>query len=133
MPRLYRAMKEDDQGLPEIGDSARCLGIRPGRDVAAVRPEDLVQPGRGGMSVSPDDPANLPYYRRPPEFGGTSRDPVWEVDDAALGPDLCYRPDPHNPGHGFIEPTRPMRKDVYEQALRATQRLWRKVVRSSIP
>jgi hypothetical protein len=133
MPRLYRAMKEDGQGLPEIGEGARYLGIRPGKDVPVVLPNELVHPGQGGMSVSPDDPANLPYYRRPPEFGGTGRDPVWVIDEGDLGPDLCYRPDPDNPGHGFIEPTRTMTKDAYEQALQATQRLWQKVGRGAIP
>ena len=46
------------------------LGVRPGIDVPALYPLDIVQPGQGGLSVSPDDPLNLPYFRRPPEWQG---------------------------------------------------------------
>jgi hypothetical protein len=35
------------------------LGVRPGIDVPAAKPADMVQPGEGGLSVSPDDPTNL--------------------------------------------------------------------------
>ena len=80
--------------------------MRPGE--IPVGPDGLVHPGTGGMSVSPYDPGNLPEHRRPPEFGGTGRDPVWEHHSDQLGPDLQYRPDPHNPGgHGFVEPSHP--------------------------
>ena len=126
MPTLFRAMKEDNSGLPQLGGSARTLGVRLGRDVSALAGSDPVQPGQGGMSVSPDDPLNLPLHRRPPEFGGTGADPVWSLEAADLGPKLCYRPDPKHSGHGFIEPAYPMTADEYRQALEATQSLWRK-------
>jgi hypothetical protein len=125
MPTLFRAMKEDTARQPQLGGSARTLGIRLGRDVSALSASDLVHSGQGGMSVSPDDPLHLPLYRRPPEFGGTGTDPVWFLDVADLGPQLCYRPDPKNSGHGFIEPAYPMTADEYRQALEATQPLWR--------
>jgi hypothetical protein len=79
------------------------------------------------MSVSPDDPLNLPYFRRPPGFQGTGRDPVWALAEGDLGPDLRYRPDPARPGHGFVEPARPMTLREYQQALARTRPLWRKV------
>jgi hypothetical protein len=127
MPQLFRAMKEDDQGLPQIGPSARTLGVRPGADVPAKLPREMVMPGQGGLSVSPDNPFNLPTYRRPVEFQGTGQDPVWIIADTDLGADLYYRPDPSNVGHGFIEPLRPMTLDNYERAITQTQTQWRKV------
>ena len=127
MTRLLRAMREDANGVPEVGPNARALGIRPGIDIPAALPHEIVQPGQGGLSVSPDDPMNLPYFRRPPAFQGTGKDPVWEIDLIALGPDLSYRPDPAHRSHGFIEPTRPMMLDEYHQALVKTRNSWEKV------
>jgi hypothetical protein len=111
--------------MAEIGESARSLGVRPGVDVPARAPDEIVLPGVGGMSVSPEDPANLPPFRRPPEFGGVGRDPVWALMADELGPDLRYRPDPANPAHGFVEPARPMPLKAYQDALTQTQARWR--------
>lgn len=124
MPRLYRGMKADPNGLPAIGPSARTLGVRPGIDVPAVRPSDSVSPGQDGLSVTPDDPMQLPLIRRPAAFGGTGRDPVWMIDEADLGTDLVYRSDPNRAAHGFIEPSRMMTLDEYQRALAATQPRW---------
>src|SRR5438876_870665 len=74
---LYRSMKEDREGKPEVGRSARKLGVRPGIDIV-VEPDGTVVGGAGGMSVAPDSPANLPPHRRPPGHAGTGKDPVWE-------------------------------------------------------
>ena len=126
MPRLFRAMKESNGRQSATRQGARTLGFRLRIDVPALSDSDLVQPGQGGMSVGPDDPLHLPPYRRPPAFGGTGADPVWFLDDADLGPLLCYRPDPKHPGHGFVEPAYPMTGDEYQQALAATQPLGRK-------
>jgi hypothetical protein len=127
MTSLFRAMKEDSSGLPQLGASARTLGVRPGIDVLANLPSDIVNLGQGGLSVSPDDPMNLPVYRRPVAFQGTGKDPVWMIDEAHLGNDLVYRVDPRTAGHGFIEPAQSMTLDEYQQALEQTQRLWRQV------
>lgn len=126
MPQLFRGMKEDANGLPQIGESSRTLGVRPGFDVPATDPSAMVHPGQGGMSVSPDDPLSLPYFRRPAALGDTSKDPVWEITQSDLTPDLCYRPDPARPGHGFVEPARAMTLSEYQKALARTQTLWRK-------
>jgi hypothetical protein len=123
MTELFRGMKENANGLPEVAESSRCLGVRPGIDV----PADPVRPGQGGMSVSPDDPMSLPYFRRPPELGGTSRDPVWRIAQADLGCDLLYRPDPARAGHGFVEPSRTMTLGEYQRALAQTQSGWRRI------
>ena len=127
MTELFRGMKEDANGLPQIGQSSRCLGVRPRIDVPAALPADPVHPGQGGMSVSPDDPMSLPYFRRPPDLGGTSRDPVWRMAEADLGRDLLYRADPARAGHGFVEPSRPMTLGEYQQALAQTQSAWRRI------
>jgi hypothetical protein len=127
MTQLFRAMKEEDDGMPETGPSARTLGARPGIDVPSVDPNDVISPGQGGLSVSPDDPLGLPVHRRPPELQGTGKDPVWSLAVSDLGPDLIYRPDPKRPDHGFIEPARPMSLDEFQRALAQTRDLWQKV------
>src|SRR5437870_13410912 len=95
--RLYRSMKEAADGFPAVGPSSRLLGVRPGNaptpDVLAVAPSDPVLPGQGGMSVVPDDPANLPRHLRPASLGGTGRDPVWYIETDDLGPNLVFRQD----------------------------------------
>jgi hypothetical protein len=127
MIQLFRSMKEDAGNLPALGGSARTLGVRPGVDVPVTGPNAIVHPAQGGLSVSPNDPLNLPYFRRPPEFQGIGKDPVWSINDVELGPNLSYRPDPDNPGHGFVEPAQPMTLAKYQDALALTQSLWRKV------
>jgi len=89
---------------------------------------DLVQSGQGGLSVSPDDPMNLPAHRRPTEFQGTGKDPVWMIEEVDLGSDLRYRFDPLNRCHGFIEPSRPAILQKYQTAIEQMQRLWQKVI-----
>lgn len=124
MPRLFRGMKADASGRPAIGPSARTLGVRPGIDVPAVGPNDAISPGQEGLSVTPDDPMQLPLIRRPSNFGGRGRDPVWMIDETDLGTDLVYRTDPNRAAHGFIEPSRTMTLDDYQQVLAATQSRW---------
>lgn len=121
--RLYRAMEVDADGLPMLGETARRLGARPGTDIPLGR-DGLVAPGTGGMSVSPDTPENLPLHRRPPEWGGTGKDPVWLIGSLALGPGLVYRPDPELASHGFVEPSRRMPLDAYQAALAGTRAGW---------
>jgi hypothetical protein len=117
------------KGGVRTGASARTLGARANIDIP-VDEDGFVEPGTGGMSVSPHTPENLPFFRRPPEFGGTGRDPVWELDLLAENPDnplrkLTYRADPKNPEHhGFIEPATRMSFEEYQQALHETHDAW---------
>jgi hypothetical protein len=123
--RLYRSMRKGRDEKPEVGRSARTLGVRPGIDIL-VEPDGTVFGGAGGMSVAPDWRANLPRHRLPPEDGGTGKDPVWEIGTADLGADLTYREDPLQPRvHGFVEPSRTMTLEDYEGALAATREAWR--------
>lgn len=129
--KLYRAMKMAADGLPEVGPTARTLGVRPAdkaphNDVQVSSPDDAVTPGVGGMSVAPNDPANLPDNRRPPALGGFGKDPIWEIDDAELGAELTYRPDTQT--HGLVDVAREMTLAEYEQVLAATRGKWRRVI-----
>jgi hypothetical protein len=127
--RLYRSMKEARDRKPDVGRSARTLGVRPGIDIL-VEPDGTVVGGAGGMSVAPDSAANLPSHRRPPEHGGTGKDPVWEIGTADLGEALVYHEDPVQPGvHGFVEPSRRMTLEEYERALAATREAWAPTMR----
>ncbi|HEU5159763.1 MAG TPA: DUF6531 domain-containing protein [Streptosporangiaceae bacterium] len=122
-PYIFRGMRESG-GVPELGQSARTLGARPGTDIP-VDANGMVHPRTGGVSASPDSPTNLPPHRRPPEFGGTGRDPVWQTSSEGLPDGLTYRPDPANPsGHGFIEPSRSMSIEEYQGLLGSTQGSW---------
>ncbi len=129
--KIYRAMAPDNDGLPQVGRSARQLGVRPlGRmphnDVSAAASDDAVNPGEG-MSAAPHDPANLPRNRRPPQAnGGTGKDPVWEIDTDDLGPNLQYVQD--RPTHGVVGPSPPMTLADLEQALAATRARWVRVI-----
>jgi hypothetical protein len=31
---------------------------------------------------------SLPKHRKPPQFGGTGRDPLWQIDDSKITGDL---------------------------------------------
>jgi hypothetical protein len=124
---LYRSMKEDENGLPTLGESGRALGVR-GVDDIPIDADGLVHPGTGGMSVSPNNPMNLPEWRRPSGFGGTGKDPVWGLNSDDLGTNLSYRPDPENPiAHGFVEPAFSMTYDQYLESLWNTLTSWFKL------
>ncbi|MCC7071013.1 MAG: hypothetical protein IT383_06815 [Deltaproteobacteria bacterium] len=108
------------RGHPEIGPSARMLGVRGGIDIPVER--GLVRPGTGGMSVAPETPINLPRHRRPPGLGGSGKDPVWCIGQSCLGPSLRFRRD--SPTHGVVEPSRVMTIGEYEAALAETLGGW---------
>ena len=121
---LFRSMRVDSDGLPSVGPTARELGARPGDDIP-VDTDGYVEPLAGGMSVSPVDADRLPEHRRPPEMGGSGKDPVWTLTTDLLPAALRYRPDDQDPdGHGTIEPVSRMTLDAYQQALRATRSAW---------
>lgn len=120
---LYRAMREDVDGLPMLGRTARTLGIRLDVDIPVVA--GLVQALTGGMSVAPDHPGNLHSLRRPPAYGGRGKDPVWFIVSDDLDADLTFRLD--HPTHGVIEPARSMPIGEYELALERTRPVWKKL------
>jgi hypothetical protein len=121
---LYRSMKISANGLPVVGATARTLGIRTDIDILIISGQ--VKPNTGGMSVSPPPPYNLPTHRRPAAFGGTGKNPVWEINVNCLSAfQLRDRADPHQPNkHGFIEPITEMLFEEYQQAIVATLHEW---------
>jgi hypothetical protein len=125
-------MKANERdGLPEIGERGRYLGVQPGVDVL-VDADGSVDPYQRrakpqGLSVSPPPVTNLQPHRRPPEFGGTGKDPVFELETDDLPEGLEYRPDPDDPGHGLIGPSRRMGFEEYRAAVLETRPLWRRV------
>lgn len=142
----YRGMAEQD-GKPKIGRSARLLGIRPNIDVnieqipigcldeqGYLLPElqrknlgELVTVAirdNKGMSVSLSIEA-LPAFRKPVEFGGTGKDPLWEIDDSNITGDLDAVQD--SPTHVSILPRVTMALEKYEAALASTQSYWERV------
>jgi hypothetical protein len=121
---LYRGMSTAPGGRPVVGQSARMLGARPRIDIP-IDPSGSVHPGTGGMSVAPDTPRNLPRHRRPPQYDGTGKDPVWSLQERTLGPNLRYVPDDvplHT--HGVIEPAITMTFEDYQRALEETAPHW---------
>jgi hypothetical protein len=120
-------MREAPDGYPQVGPTARTLGVRagppPNTDVQPD-PWGMVYPWRGGMSVARDNPYNLKSMRRPPAFGGTGKDPVWGLNLADLPKSLQFRPD--SPTHGVIEPAAPAKLLSYTQALESTRFDWKK-------
>ena len=134
---LYRGMQADGNS-PQVGRSARKLGIRPGQDVDTTEgprgpcngcnPETWVVANNKGMSVAPNDPKNLPRHRRPPTFDGTGKDPVWSIEPGlGLGLNavqyIKYFED--KPGkHGVLAPRINMPLRIYENALASTRNQW---------
>jgi hypothetical protein len=121
---LYRGMKDDGEGMPSCGPSARELGVRLEGEIR-ISENGMVEPQTGGMSVAPDNPMNLKPHRRPERFGGYGPDPVWQIDADDLPDSLTYRPDPKNPsGHGFVEPIERMTLTAYQEALATSRGVW---------
>lgn len=135
MPLIYRVMTRDGN-KPKVGNSARTLGVRvpPNSEPDVVPKADgTVEPGMGGMSVSPDV-YSLPAHRLPkrydayvPKAHGKEQDVCWRMgegsfiaSDVAVG--LTLRID--HPGHAFVEPGRVMPLTEYQLALEATRDAW---------
>ncbi|NET38841.1 MAG: hypothetical protein F6K19_43810 [Cyanothece sp. SIO1E1] len=148
MARLYyRGMVATD-GKPKLGRSARLLGIRPGADIdvshmrqgwldsqgylhpEAERDDSGVQVevairNTKGMSTSLSI-EGLPPFRKPKAFGGTGRDPLWQIDSKYISGDLEAVQD--SAIHVSIMPKVTMLLERYEAALAKTQNYWQKVI-----
>lgn len=148
MAKLYFRGMAAKNGKLKLGRSARCLGIRPGIDIdvesipracldeqgyltpeveqdsAAGERVDVAIRNHKGMSTSLSI-EGLPEFRRPPEFGGKGRDPLWQVDDSEICGDLEAVQDSDT--HVSIMPSTTMALDRYEAALANTQDSWKQV------
>lgn len=119
---VFRAMKEDTNGKPLMGRSARTLGVRICVDIP-IR-AGKVYPQTGGMSVTPDCVMRLPKSRRPKSLGGWGRDPVFSLQVSDLSSSLTLRRD--KPTHVLIEPSRCCLFEEFEQNLYETKEKWMK-------
>ncbi|MBN3898964.1 MAG: hypothetical protein HWQ41_27945 [Nostoc sp. NOS(2021)] len=68
---------------------------------------------------------SLPIFRRPATFGGTGKDPLWQIDDSKITGDIKAVQD--SPTHVSILPRATMLLEKYEAALANTQNDWDKV------
>ena len=118
---VYRGMKGDSK--PEVGNDARSLGVR---DSDVTIKDGNVEADGKGMSCAPDDPKNLPDHRRPTEFGGTGKDPVWSTDSGTFQDLLWFNED--KPGqHGNVAAKKPTKVEEFRNAIGGTQGAWTKV------
>jgi hypothetical protein len=147
MAKLYYRGMAEQNGKPKIGRSARLLGVRPTIDInieqmrmgcldeqGYLLPEsqrklygDLVTVSirdTKGMSVSLSI-EGLPAFRKPSQFGGNGKDPLWQIDDRIITGDL--EPVQDSPTHVSIMPRVTMTLEKYETALANTQRYWERV------
>ncbi|CAD5926563.1 hypothetical protein PCC9214_01005 [Planktothrix tepida] len=147
MAKLYYRGMAEQNGKPKIGRSARLLGIRPGIDIdieqmpigylndqgyllaeseREFRGEIVTVAVRNtkGMSVSLSI-ESLPAFRRPVKFGGTGKDPIWQIDDKNIRGDLQAVQDSST--HVSILPRVTMSLERYETALANTQNDWERV------
>jgi hypothetical protein len=137
----------EQNGKPQIGQSARLLGVRPNIDInieqmpvgcldeqGYLLPEsqrklhgDFVTVAirdTKGMSVSLSI-EGLPVFRKPTKFGGNGKDPLWQINDSMINGDLQAVQD--SPTHVSIMPRVTMTLDKYETALANTQIYWERV------
>ena len=147
MAKLYYRGMAEQNGKPKIGRNARLLGVRPGIDIDIEQMPtgylneqgyllaDSERVFRGelvavairntkGMSVSISI-ESLPAFRRPAKFGGTGKDPLWQIDDRNIMGDLQTVQD--SPTHVSILPRVTMSLERYEAALANTQNDWERV------
>jgi hypothetical protein len=147
MAKLYYRGMAEQNGKPKIGRSARLLGVRPNIDINTeqmpigyldeqeyllpesqrkIQGEALTVAIRDtkGMSVSLSI-EGLPAFRKPSQFGGNGKDPLWQIDDSNITGDLQAVQD--SPTHVSILPRITMLLEKYETALANTQKYWERV------
>jgi hypothetical protein len=147
MAKLYYRGMAEQNSKPKIGRSARLLGVRPNIDINIeqmpvgyldeqgyllakseheIRGEFVTVAIRDhkGMSVSLSIDG-LPDFRKPPKFGGTGKDPLWQIDDSYITGDLEAIQD--SATHVSILPRTTMSLAKYEAALANTQNCWERI------
>ena len=147
MTKLYYRGMAEANGKPKVGHSARLLGVRLGIDIdieeipkdwldaqGYLRPEAerkatgevviVAVRSTKGMSTSLLI-ESLPAFRRPTAFGGTGRDPLWQIEDSKIGGALEAVQD--SATHVSIMPRATMLLEKYETALANTQNDWERV------
>jgi hypothetical protein len=135
---IFRAMIEDDDGMPMRGSNAETLGIRRNKDIIpdqsgmVARPR--FQPGSAnGLWCAPTI-QDLPRFALPTNWGGRNRRTViWRIDASDLGPDLVAAEDTglgRTTRHVSVGPARTMSLDDYVKLIEATRSKWKKVAKT---
>lgn len=127
MPLVFRATKQDLDGLPTVAPSASGLGVRPGTDIDVDR-QGNVAVNHKGMSVSPSW-REISIFRIPKRLGGQGSNNTYcykmgtgpfQHEALATGLELL----PGSPTHGVVRPEKPVSLDHYESDLAATRAAW---------
>jgi len=128
MPRMFRIMKRDDDGMPKVGESATTLGVR-AHEVDLDADGNAI-PGDKGMSVNPRW-QDAPLSMIPKRFGtgGRGSDTNFcfcrgegEFKQGPCGPGLELLPD--SPTHGIVRPAALTPRAMFVAALHATRSEW---------
>ena len=98
MPKVYRAMKKDDDGKPTVDQTATGLGVRPGTDINIDAAGNVLLDDNG-MSVAPGW-RNLELHRIPKRLG--------TIVSGSRGP---------NSTHCFTTGAGPFQRDPFAQGL----------------
>ena len=129
MPKVFRVMKRDEDGLPLVAPKSNGLGVRPGIDID-VDHENNAIPNDKGMSVSPSWKGVIPARRIPKRLGGQGSNGTavfafgsGPFQQAMIADGL--EPLPDSPNHGVIRPTSIVPLAMYESDLAATRADWR--------
>ena len=139
-PLIFRVIRKAEDGLPVVGGASDKLGVRLTDAASPSKAIDLsvtscgqVEPGTGGMSVSPSL-KQLPRFLVPRRLShivhgaaGHSHNHCWKMGQAEfaatmISDDLDLRPD--RPGHGLVEPARTMSAEAFQKALADTRHFW---------
>jgi hypothetical protein len=128
---LFRAMLQEQDGFPKVARSARALGVRiastPTQQAdICVDDAGCVRPGHGGLSLTIGSPSHLPPHRRPPQFGGIGKDPVFMLTKPFWAAVRIHVDSPQE-HHACGEPIIRCPVEQYERELAATRFYWRKV------
>jgi hypothetical protein len=120
-----------DGDHPQIGPTGKTLGVRIPEDIAEQ--SGVVQPGTGGMSVSPTW-RDIPRHRVPRRLkhladkaAGSNHLECWKMGNGPfemgeIADGLSLRPD--KPKHGLVEPWSIMTSIDYQNYLAATRDRW---------
>ncbi|MFF0754511.1 RHS repeat-associated core domain-containing protein [Streptomyces sp. NPDC004267] len=121
----YRGMEMAEDGLPELGSSAKKLGVRVDGN-ADVHPSahGTVAPGEGMSAAT--SPQGLPVHRRPASFGGSGKNmQMFSIKTRDLPEGLTAVQDGKT--HVTIGPAYEMPLAQFEELLASTRNLWSRV------
>ena len=140
MPKIYRAMKRDEDGKPKVGPRRSALGVKPGSPPGGDIPVDAdgrIVPRTGGMSVAPTwqdlPPSRIPKRLKPifDKACGSNGYACWFMgsgpfEDGAISEDLSLHADKKY--HGMVEPAVVTEFDEFQAAIAATRDHWQVIV-----